>query len=219
MYHSGATDDLGAVIDYFLSADKYDYQEIALVGFSLGGNLVLKYLGEQGNRVDSRLIASVTFSVPTNLHAGSLNIGKKTNYIYEKKFLDSLTEKMKLKHEQYPDDITLELLKDIKTLMDFDDKITGPIHGFQDAIDYYTQCSSEHFIPDIKIDSLIINALDDPFLPEACYPYLLAKKNPSVQFLAPKYGGHVGFTLRGHKHYWAEKVIAGYLNEKSEIST
>ncbi len=215
MYHSGATDDLATVIDQFLPV----YDEVALVGFSLGGNLVLKYLGEQGASSYSQIRAAVTISVPTNLEAGSLNIGKRSNFIYERKFLTSLFEKVSQKQNQYPDTEIFDDYKSIKTLYEFDDQITGPLHGYSDAKDYYTQCSSEHFIEKIKVPSLIINALDDPFLPEECYPHDRVEKNDLVEMVTPEHGGHVGFVQREKKYYWAEEMIAHFLNKKSETVT
>jgi len=213
MYHSGATEDLEEVVNYFQN----DYDEIALVGFSLGGNLVLKYCGERSVNLNSKIKAVMGFSVPTNLHAGSLNISRRSNYIYQKKFLISLFEKLHLKKKQYPDSIDLELIKNIKTLFDFDDKITGPLHGFADAKDYYKQCSCEQFLHQIKIPAAIVNALNDPFLPKECYPTEVVKQNKMIKLITPKYGGHVGFVLGKEKYYWSEKLILNFLNEKSEI--
>jgi len=214
MYHSGATEDLAVVIDYFEKA----YDEIALVGFSLGGNLVLKYCGENGSQLSEKIKAAICFSVPTDLHAACLHIGRTSNYIYAKKFLISLSEKVEAKNKQFPGWIDLKLVSNIKTVFDFDDMITGPMHGFTDAIDYYTQCSCAQYIKHINIPSLIINALDDPFLPEACYPYKTIAENELVQFLTPKYGGHVGFANVAKPYYWSEEIIKLFLNEKSEIA-
>ena len=207
MYHSGATDDLDTVVQHY----KDHYDEIALVGFSLGGNLVLKYAGENGKSIDTKISKVIALSVPVDLGAGSINISKVHNYIYQKNFLTSLTKKIKAKHQQYPNDIDLSLLKKVKTLFDFDNIYTGPVHGFNDAWDYYTQCSSKQFIRDINIPCLIVNAQDDPFLPEECYPYQEAKDNKLVHLLVPKYGGHVGF-VTSREHYWDEEVINHFLS-------
>ena len=208
MYHSGATYDLDTVIQHYI--DKYE--QLALVGFSLGGNLVLKYSGERARQLDDRIRQIVAVSVPVDLLAGSLNISKKSNFLYQNNFLKSLTRKIREKHKQFPDDIDLQLLKEIKTLYDFDDFYTGPLHSYKDARDYYAQCSSLQFLRDIDRNTLIINALDDPFLPEACYPYTEAKANPRLQMMTPRYGGHVGFVVRGERYYWIEKRIAAFLN-------
>lgn len=207
MYHSGATDDLQTVIDSLI--DEYD--EVALIGFSLGGNICLKYAGEQSTQLDTRIKKVVAVSVPVDLKAGSINIGKKSNFIYEKKFIVSLSEKIKLKHQQYPEQVDVGLLKSIKKLYDFDDVYTGPIHGFGGAENYYATCASKQFLKHIERDTLIVNALDDPFLPEECYPFKEVDKNDYIKMLAPKYGGHVGFVKPKGKYYWIERTISRWL--------
>ena len=211
MYHSGATDDLHTVIEHY----KENYEELALVGFSLGGNLVLKYSGDKKYTVDSKIQRVVAVSVPVDLMAGCINICRISNFIYQKNFMKSLTAKVRQKNEQHPDAFDLGLLKKIKTLFDFDDYFTGPIHGFQDAEDYYTRCSSKQFLGGIDRSTLIINALDDPFLPEECYPYEEVNENPNLAMLTPAHGGHVGFVIRGQRYFWIEQTIEAFLNQKN----
>lgn len=203
MYHSGATDDLKCIVDNF--SEQYD--QIVLAGFSLGGNLCLKFAGEYPKSVYPNISHVIAVSVPVDLEAGSRNIGHPTNFIYERKFLVTLRKKIEEKHLQHPEEIDLSLLSNVKTLYDFDDYFTGPIHGFKDAQDYYTQCSSIHFLKLIDRPAHIITALDDPFLPEACYPYNEVKGNSNLKLITPKNGGHVGFVLLGQKYYWIEKMI------------
>ena len=210
IYHSGATDDLYTVVQHFESA----YQFIALVGFSLGGNLVLKYLGENRFPIPKAVKVAVGISVPTDLEAGSLQISKPSNYIYQNRFLKSLGKKIQAKHQQYPELIDLSLLKQTKTLYDFDDLFTGPIHGFMNAHDYYSKCSSKQFIRYIDKPTLIINALDDPFLPAECYPIKESQSNSSVELLTPRYGGHVGFVTKGSQAYWNEKMILHFIDKR-----
>ncbi len=211
MYHSGATDDLATVINY--TSD--NYEQLALVGFSLGGNLVLKYCGEREQSIHPQLVATVAISVPTDLQAGSLNIGRRSNFIYEKKFMTSLQEKIIAKHQQFPEQIDLAPLRKMRKLYDFDDNYTAPLHGFDNAVDYYTKCSSGNFLSGITLPTLIINALDDPFLPEECYPYSRIADNHNLQLETPKYGGHVGFCSYGENYFWNEWRILEFLNEKS----
>lgn len=210
MYHSGATDDLHTIIDYFIDA----YEEVVLIGFSLGGNICLKFAGEYGDEMDSKITKVIAVSVPVDLKAGSVNIGRKSNFIYEKKFIVSLSEKIRLKHKQFPTIISIDALKEIKKLYDFDDIYTGPLHGFGNAENYYATCSSKQFLKSIQRDTLIINALDDPFLPEACYPYTEVNNNNFIEMLTPKYGGHVGFVKRGSRYYWIEETICQWLEDQ-----
>ncbi len=197
-YHSGATDDLQTVVDHVSK----QYEEVFLIGFSLGGNLTLKYLGEP--HVNPSVKKAVTFSVPLNLHSSCLEISKPGNWIYNRRFLSSLRNKVKMK-AAVRRELDLEKLAFVTTLLEFDDTFTGPIHGFQGAIDYYTQCSSLYFLEHIKTPTLVVNALNDPFLSEDCYPTAKFNGHPYVTFEFPTHGGHVGFTLFNEKGlYWSE---------------
>lgn len=207
MYHSGATDDLDQVIQYLIGY----YDEIALVGFSLGGNLVIKYCGERGSDLDSKIVACIAASVPLDLEAGSMHLGKSANWLYTMNFLKTLSQKVRAKHQQFPGKIDLRPMKHIKTVYDFDDAFTGPLHGFASAHDYYSQCSSKNFLNGLTIPTIIINALDDPFLPEECYPesYDLPSQ---VTAMTTKNGGHVGWVQSG-KNYWMEEIVGRFLGE------
>ena len=197
-YHSGATDDLQTVVNHVSK----QYDEVFLIGFSLGGNLTLKYLGEPN--VNLKVKRSVTFSVPINLHGSCLMISKSSNWIYARRFLTSLRKKVEMKAE-FRKELDIEKLNSITTLMEFDDLFTGPIHGFQNAMDYYTRSSSINFIQQIKIPALVVNALNDPFLSEDCFPFERFKGHPHVTFEFPVRGGHVGFALFNEKGlYWSE---------------
>lgn len=211
MYHSGATDDLHTVASYLET--KYD--TVLLVGFSLGGNLTVKYLGEEHHTKSDKIKAAVAISVPLDLSSCSYQMMKKQNYIYSKRFLLTLIKKVKQKHELYPDDLDLKYIPMIKTVFDFDDFYTAPIHGFDGAEDYYQQCSSRHFISGIEIPTMIINALDDPFLADACYPTKEGESSKFVHLLYPKYGGHVGFGGEGEKRYWSEKQTISFFKKYS----
>jgi len=100
--------------------------------------------------------------------------------------------------------------------MDFDHHFNAPLHGFKDGFDYYDQCNSKQFLKNIRIPSLIINALDDTFLPETSFPYDEADKNPDLFLMTPKHGGHVGFTTKGSPYYWNEEKILQFLNQFSK---
>ena len=213
LYHSGATYDLDTVIQYFLP----QYDEIVLVGFSLGGNLVLKYCGERGTSLNPKVRKAVAISVPVQLAAGARQIAKKSNLIYSWNFLKTLKSKLRQKQQQYPDAIDVDEIDKVRTIFEFDDTFTGPLHGFENAMDYYTQNSSLQYLNSIQIPTLIINALNDPFLPEECYPYEAASQNEHLSLITPQYGGHVGFGGR-ENHYWSEKCIAEFLNCNSNAN-
>jgi predicted alpha/beta-fold hydrolase len=203
LYHSGATYDLSTVIDH---AIKNGYEKIVLIGFSLGGNITLKYVGENGADIPNQVIASIAFSTPVDLDAGCVQISKRGNWHYSKRFMLKLKEKVRLKHKQFPDIINLNGLEQINDIRTFDDIYTGPLHGFANAEDYYSKCSSKQFLKDIAIPTLIVNAENDPFLPKECYPYEQAAQNPNITFEAPVHGGHVGFMeFNKQGYYWSEK--------------
>lgn len=207
MYHSGATDDIHFVISQF--EDNYD--AFVLVGYSLGANMVIKYNGEKTFTKSSKLKASVGISAPCDLAASSIVISKKENYVYEKRFLVSLTKKVKLKAQKYPDQINLDLLRQTNTLKDFDNYFTGPIHGFKDADEYYELNSSNRFLSNIARPTMIINAVNDPFLDFNTFPYEQAQQSEYVHLLTPKHGGHVGFMSWGMKYSWADMKALNFL--------
>lgn len=204
-YHSGTTHDLAQVVAHVVGQQKW--RQIILAGFSLGGNLTLKYLGEQGTALPKQLKKAVVFSVPLDLAGSSRKIGLRENRIYERRFLKSLKQKIQHKEKLQPGTLTLQPLEQISTLWEFDDRYTAPLHGFKNAEDYYARCSSIHFLYEIKIPTLILNAQNDPFLSPECYPAALLKEHPYVQFEAPSEGGHVGFSQSGELYYSEKRAL------------
>lgn len=208
-YHSGATDDLQVIIDYAL---ELGYESIHLIGFSLGGNITLKYLGEQSAGVNASIKSAVAFSVPLDLYTSCVQISKPGNFMYAKRFLRSLKEKIRIKALSMPDKIDTRPLKGLKTLIDFDDHYTAPIHGFKDAVTYYHDCSSIRFVDYINTPTLVVNALNDPFLSKECYPVDRLREHEFVTFETPDQGGHVGFTeLKSDGIYWSEKRAVNFI--------
>ena len=208
-YHNGATDDLGLVIDHAVAMGRYD--EIALIGFSLGGNLTLVHLGR--DRVNPKVSKAVVFSVPCNLSTSVALLASPANRIYMKRFLRLLHEKIKAKKALMPDRIDDDGYDNIKDFKEFDDRYTAPIHGFRDAKEYWRQCASQQFIPDIRVPTLIVNAANDPFLTKECFPVAEVKANRNVSLSIPKSGGHVGFVaFNRDRMYWSEYQAVSFLN-------
>ena len=202
-YHSGATHDLDCVVKHAINYK--DYRNIYLLGFSLGGNLTLKFLGENRN-LDPKIKKAVAISVPMDLYGSCLEISKIKNRLYEKRFLNSLKEKIILKEKLFPGKLDLSLLSKIKNLISFDNYFTAPLHGYKNAQDYYQQCSSLQFLKDIKIPVLVLNAKNDPFLSLSCYPEEPYQGNPLVHLNYPNQEGHVGFSHFNHNGiFWSEK--------------
>ncbi len=202
-YHSGATEDLKCVLDYVISMQQYE--EITLIGFSLGANMILKYLGEQGKNVPNIIKKVCVFSAPLHLSSCSKKLSLRSNWIYAQLFRRELKAKISEKSKIMPQHITTAHLDKIVSLKDFDNYYTAPLHGFVDAEDYYEKCSSLYFLDNIHVPTLIINALNDPFLAPACFPKEKLAKNPFVYLETPKTGGHCGFSKKEKNgFYWSE---------------
>ncbi len=209
LYHSGVTDDLHFVARHCIT---WGYKRVFLVGFSMGGNQNLKYLGETPEVVPAEICGSVNFSVPCNLSEAEKELNKPRNRIYLPYFFKSLRKKVYHKAETYPSAFDPRHLKRIRTFREFDECYTAPVHGFRDAEDYYRRTSCRQFLRDIRIPSLLVQAADDPFLSSSCYPRKEAETNPKLFLEIPRYGGHVGFYLPGRDNiYWSENVAAGFL--------
>ena len=207
-YHSGATDDLDFVIQ---EAVARGVKDIYLAGFSLGGNLSLKWLGENGKKASQFVRKAVAFSVPLHLSSSSQQLTRRENRLYTHRFLQTLLEKVTEKSARYPMDITPSMLTSIRSLYDFDNVITGPLHGFKDAEDYYECNSSLYFLADIQVPTLIVNAKNDPFLSQECLPERI--DSDFVQIELPESGGHCGFYPRNYRgQTWAEQRAAAWFN-------
>lgn len=208
-YHSGATEDLESVMQHILETKKYT--EIYIKGFSLGGNLALKYIGENRN-LPRELKKVVAISVPCSLHNSLQQLLKPINALYAARFKKHLIEKLKSKQKIFPNKILDSDINTIHTLLDFDDFYTSKAHGFTNAIDYYEKCSSLQFLPNITIPTLIVNAKNDSFIGEDCFPIEIAKDHPFLYLEMPKHGGHVGFTGKKNTTY-TEKRAINFINE------
>jgi predicted alpha/beta-fold hydrolase len=200
-YHHGATEDIAAVINH---AIEKKYNSISLVGFSMGGSMTLKYLGEQNENLPPEVRSAATFSVPCDLSSSAKELDKPKKRFYLNRFLKKLGKKIRAKAELYPELISTEGFEKITTFREFDNRYTAPLHGFKDADDFYNRASSGTYIRSINIPTLIVNALNDPFLPEACYPFDIAEHHKLVHLETPAKGGHVGFTMSGKKENWME---------------
>ncbi|MFL5594438.1 MAG: hydrolase [Gemmatimonadaceae bacterium] len=192
-YHSGETGDVDAVARKLLSADPE--APFLFAGVSLGGNVLLKWLGELGNAVDERVLGAAAVSVPFDLARASRHIDRGFSRAYQRHFLRSLRRKALAKLDRYPRLISRERVESAGTLYEFDDAVTAPVHGFASADDYYARSSSIRFLSKIEVPTLLLSAVDDPFLPADVLGQVerVAAGNSriEVEFLAK--GGHVGF--------------------------
>lgn len=212
--HNGATEDLDAVVRHAL--ERYGYTAIVLVGFSMGGNLSLLYLGRQAAQVPDAVKAAVCFSVPCDLAAAAARLADPANAIYMRRFMRQMGQKVRLHAENFPAHFPCDDYHTLRTFQDFDSRYTAPLHGFRDAQHYWQECSSRRYLADVRVPSWIINARNDPFLTSACSPGFADHANPLVTLVAPDHGGHCGFASPGRgRPYWSETVAAKLLDRFS----
>lgn len=207
-YHSGKTEDLKAVIEYINS--NYDYKKIHLVGFSVGGNITLKYLGEEANQLPTNINSAITFSVPIDLKESAIELSKFKNSLYMKHFIKSLKIKFKEKAKLFPNEINLDGIDKIKNFIQWDQKYTAPLNGFNDVYDYYEKSSSKELLEDITVRTALISAKDDPFLNINCFPS--DTKNRKFKFLLTKYGSHLAY-ISSSSNNWINKKVTKFICE------
>ncbi len=209
--HNGATDDLDAVVRHALKT--HAYKTISLVGFSMGGNLSLVYLGRDSDRVPAEVKAAICFSVPCHLADASSCLAKTGNAVYMRRFLHLMGRKVRLQSKKFPDQFPCADYHKLKTFSDFDSRYTAPLHGFRDAQHYWDECSSNRYLDAIRLPVWIVNARNDPFLPSSCYPDLDQHGNAYVSLITPEHGGHCGFsTVGAGSPYWSENLTVNLLS-------
>jgi len=197
-YHSGDIEDLDFVVKHSLKMKDLDV--VSLVGFSLGGNITLKYLGDKANNLPSEIKGACVFSVPCHLSSGARTIGETVNKIYEQNFLFTMKKKI-IQKRRLGQLLDYDLKKILlaKNIIQYDNLVTAPLHGFLTAAHYYKESSSIFSLPNIIVPTKIVNALNDPILSPKCYPYEEVKNNPHLELKTPHFGGHVGFNGFGLK--------------------
>jgi predicted alpha/beta-fold hydrolase len=214
-YHSGATDDIHTILHHF--ANQFKNSSLFALGFSLGGNALLKYLGDGLKQLPTQLKAACCISVPIDLAGSSMQLSKFTNQLYMRQFLKSLNEKMKLKAQLFPNSIDTTGIDKITNFWEWDNRFTAKINGFKNAEDYYNQCNALQFLEQLNVPTLLLNALNDPFLSEKCFPEKLAKQHPLFTFEQCQYGGHVGFASAfPNGYYWHEERAIAFMNEHQQ---
>lgn len=213
MYHHGDIDDIGEVVQHALQ--RKPYEAVVMSGFSMGANITMKYLGVHGREVPAPIKGAVVFSAPTDLKAGAEILDSPSNYIYRKRFLFYLKQKMVAKEKQHPGAIDLANFKKIKVWRDFDEYFSAPLNDFKDAEDFYQLASAKNFMGGIKVPTLLVQAQNDPILPPSCFPIELCRDHPHLYLEMPKHGGHVGFWSPEKEFAWSEERALEFLKEKS----
>jgi predicted alpha/beta-fold hydrolase len=210
LYHSGLTADPLFVIRELLDRDGLG--DIAVAGYSLGGNLALKLAGELGHDVPPQLKAVCAVSPVLELEACVRAIERRQNLAYEWNFVRNLKGRMRRKAAAFPKDWDLTKLRRIWSIRAFDEHYTAPHHGFNGASDYYHRASAMRVIDRIAIPALIITAADDPFVPAEPFSDPKIANNPHITTLVTSHGGHCGFVAEanGYDGYWAEQTIVDF---------
>ncbi len=213
MYHSGDTGDLAYVLQVLTA--RFPDRRKGAVGFSIGGNALLKYLGESGVAARNRLAVAAAVSVPFDLAAGADYLERLGGKVYSWYLIRKLQRKVKAKIRILPSHVDVRRALAAKSFRVFDDAATAPLHGFSDAEEYYRQSSSAQFLDNIQIPTLLIHSADDPFLPAKCVPLHRAHENPNIVAAFTSRGGHVGFVSGApwRPVFWAEREVGRFMGE------
>ncbi len=213
MYHSGWTRDLHEVLLMVESLGRY--RSVDLVGFSLGANVILKYLGEDPAQVPDIVRRAVAVSVPCDLEDAARALDRPECALYMRYLLDQLRKKIIRKSRVFPGVFDLAGLDRMRSFRQFDDRFTAPMHGFRDALDYWRRSSSRQFLAGIERRTCIVNAANDPFLGSRCFPVDEVRASGVLSMVMPQTGGHVGFVGSGTPGwmYWSEWVAMRFLQD------
>jgi predicted alpha/beta-fold hydrolase len=208
-YHAGKTDDLDLTVSHVKAKG---YSTVCLVGFSLGGNIILKYLGERGRKARDVISCAAAVSTPCDLASSTDALEKFSNKVYNKRFVKKLIRKIRGKLQVLPGFIDEKLLRKVKTLKDYDNIFTAQMLGYADGAEYYRRESSLPLLPEIAVPTLLINAKDDPFLGKKCFPIEEAERSSMFYFEETDHGGHMGFlTVPSDGEYWHETRVSEFL--------
>ena len=208
MYHSGLTSDTRFLLQRLR---EHHPQPAVVVGFSLGGNVALKLAGELGQTDLLNGVCAV--SAPIDLARSVRALDRKQNFLYARRFLDRLRQRVLRKSRLSPDLYSPEGLERVRSIWAFDDRFTAPLFGFGTAENYYATQSSSHFLDGIRVPALVIAAQDDPLVPFAIYQEHPAfRTNPCLKLIAPRYGGHLGFISRRKPRFWLDGVALDWID-------
>ena len=217
-YHSGKTEDVAFVIAHLL--ENYNYDNIVLVGFSLGGNLTLKYLGEYQEKLSSRVKGGVAISVPVDITSAEHEMDKIKNKLYVEIFFKTLKNKILEKAHKFPEyRLNQDKLFKATKFKHLEKLYTVPVFGFESPEDYWIKASSKPYLSKIDRPTLLVNAKDDTFLSPACFPTKAALQSKNFYLEITDYGGHCGFiqSFKPQENTWLEKRISSFISEKIQI--
>lgn len=211
LYNHGEIEDIDQVIRHAMK--KNNYEQIVLSGYSMGGSIVLKYLGVHGDKLPAPITHGIAFSSPTDLRESIRVLEDFSNRFYKWLFRRRLERKIRKKATLFPNKIDISLFSKVRKWEDFDNFFSAPINGFKNVKEFYQQASAKFFMPEIKIPALLVNAYNDPIIPTTCSPIEMAKHHKYFHLEMPPQGGHVGFTLANDDMYsWMEYRVWEFIN-------
>lgn len=219
LYHSGLSGDIRSVILELIEQD--GLPEIFAAGVSMGGNLVLKMAGEMGDSGPPQLRAFVAMAPALDLAACANALGEPRNYIYQSRFVKGLKRRMRLKQKLFPSLFPIDGMRNIRSVREFDERITARFCGFAGADDYYARSSASNVISQIRRPSLILTAQDDPFVPFSSFNQAAIAENPCIKLVAPEHGGHCAFISNesGEARFWAEARVVEFCAQHSTVGS
>lgn len=217
LYHSGLSCDVLAVLEWLIAAG---HQRVALTGYSMGGNLVLKAVGELGTHTPNQLKSCVAVSPPMDLRESADALSTRSNWVYEQKFLRSLKGRYQRKRRLFPSIFMPVEMERVRTIRHFDEYVMAPQCGFASADDYYDRAGSNRVLPEIAIPTLVLHAMDDPFIRLTHSTRDALQGNPQITLMEPPHGGHCAFLedpdpKQQYDGYWAEKLLKQFVMEKT----
>ncbi len=212
-YHSGETGDLDFVVSTLVA--RCPARPLGLVGYSLGGNVLLKWLGERGEKVPDQVRAAVAVSVPYDLSVAAHRVDHGFGRLYGQVFLRTLKAKALTKAARFPGLVDPKRVRSLRSFAQFDEHVTAPIHGFAGARDYWMRSSSLPWLPEVRRPTLLVSACDDPFLPSEYLPRGPVTRSSCLEAEFTAYGGHVGF-VEGSRpwasSYWVDRRATAFLD-------
>ncbi len=210
LYHSGATGDLDAVARRL--AEREPGRTLFAVGYSMGANILGKWLGEAG--ATAPVAAAALVCTPFVLRQAGPALDRTAGGLYSRRFLATLIPKALRKAREFPDLLDADRIRSIRTILEYDHEVTARLHGFRDAWDYYDRSSSAQFLPDVRVPTLLLSAADDPLVPRESFPFRAARGSRWLEPRLHRRGGHIGFVggpWPWRADYWAEREVAGWL--------
>ncbi|MGJ5819015.1 YheT family hydrolase [Paludibaculum fermentans] len=208
LYHSGLTQDVRAILDRFRREGRGPR---FLIGFSLGGNVTLKFAGESGTSALDLVSGVCAVSTPIDLHACVRRLGAKENWVYERRFVRGLKGRYRRRHATHPGLFPLDGIDTVRTVFDFDDTFTARAFQFGDAPNYYATQSALGFLHGIQVPTLMIQSKDDPMIPYDLFEGREVRGNPNILLIPTEHGGHLGFIAREQPRFWLDPLLRDWI--------